>query len=276
MVPQLPARDVAPDLRWYVTPCGIGDYLCVFMAVGEFLSRWPDAVAHIAYNPHANAECILGWDRVQYILTHARPEGYWEVLQGSSRDPNLPWWLCGCMNRRTWFERLGLDWERKRMHYRATEAEEQFAARVWGLGRPRVSIGWHGTNDVKVYPHMREVVDWFVRQGANVVGLDQRGESQGYGRALRGSHGIRDVLAVPATADMHVGICSGPSYAAIGANVPTVLLLPYDDPDEIFEPVVTPSVWSHWKYLDLAGIPLADVLHSCAQMWEHVTGHACR
>jgi hypothetical protein len=274
-VQKLPEGDVAPDLRWYITPCGIGDYLCVFMAVGAYLRKWPNAIAHIAYWPCPAAECILGWDRVAYTAITDQPEGYWDILQQSSRRSDMPWWLCGCNSRKTWFDRLGLDWERKRMYYRITPDEEQFASDVWGPGRPRVSLQWHGGGAHKTYSHMRDVYDWFEERGANVVGLDQRGVSGGHGRALRGDYPIREMLSIPATADMHIGICSGPSYAAIGSNVPTVILLPYDDPDEIFGPLESPPVWSHLKFSDIEGIPLSDILRSCEEMWDHVVGNMC-
>jgi hypothetical protein len=269
-VQELPEGDVAPDLRWYITECGIGDYLCVFMAVGEYLRRWPNAIAHIAYVPTPAADCILGWDHVRYIAAKECPDGYCDIMQQSSRHLDMPWWMCGLNAKEVRFDRLGLDWEHKRMHYRITPDEEQFASGVWGPRRPRVSLQWHGGTPHKTYPHTREVYDWFEKRGANVVGLDQRGVSCGYGRALRGDYPVREMLSIPATADMHIGMCSGPSYAAIGSDVPTVMLLPYDDPDDIFAPLESPAVWAHWKFSDIEGIPLSDVLRSCEEMWDHV------
>lgn len=269
---QLSARDVAPDLYWFISPCGIGDYLTVFMAVGEYLKRWPSAIAHVAYMPSPNVDCVLGWDRVEYLETETCPPGYWHILRESARWQDIEWWRCGFHPRKIWFDRLGLDWYNKRMHYRVTRDEIDYAERAWGMARPRVAIGWHGSSWAKEYPRMGDVADWFIAHGANVLGIDQRGLSRGHGRSLPSGTTVREALSIPATADMYVGTCSGPSYAAIGAGTPTVILMMYDAPEEIFAPLSWPPVWAHWKFDDIAGIPVDDVVASCAEMWRTVTG----
>jgi hypothetical protein len=259
----------APDLRWYVFACGIGDYITVFAPIGEYLAKWPDAVAHVALQHSAKACCIEGWDRVEYSVVDRCPDGYRDILATTWKD--LPPEHEGTLHRHCWWVLAGVDWWNKRLRYYPTPEEIAAADALWGDTRPRVALQWHGTFSDKTHRGWPGVARWFMDRGANLIGLDQYGIGT-VGRSLVGTRPVREVLAVSATADMHVGFCSGPSYAALGAGVPSVILFPYDQPDEIFRPVTTPRVWCHHHPGSLEPIRTDDVLESCEQMWAEVEG----
>jgi hypothetical protein len=260
--------EVPPNIRWFVTSCGIGDYIIVFSPIAEYLRKWPYAIAHVAIQPSLKACCIEGWDRVEYIVSDTCPEGFTDILSTTWKE--LPPDYEGAPHRYAWWFLAGLSWWNKRLWYFPTREEVAAADALWGKGRPRVSLQWHGTFKDKTHSGWPDVARWFMDHGANLMGLDQYGMTNAIGPRLVGTRSIREVLAVAATADIHVGFCSGPSYAALGANVPSVILFPYDQPHEIFLPITTPNVWCHHHLGSLETIGTKEILASCNEAWSQV------
>lgn len=214
---------------------GIGDFIQITSVIPPWQHANPGQEVVIAYQTMKNTETCFGIPGVTYVEAEEPPDGtFLNAFECSPRPPRSVWW-----------ERWGLDYFKKRLHWFPSETERAYAAGVWGLGgAPKIVIQRRGGMWHKFLGCFDLLADFFAREiGANVIVLDPWGESRAKEPGVRRSAPgrLRDTLALVGGADLYVGWDSGPLYAALGQLVPTVGIFSVWPPQGLYWPVTAPA-----------------------------------
>ena len=223
---------------WQEYGLGVGDHLQVWAAIPAWQRANPGQPVRLAHQGYESVAALYNWPGVEYIRADQHPDGYRHIWQASHGPP---WW--------DWYAELGQPWDTKRLYYWPTDSERAYADLVWGSERPRVLLQWTGGMAVKMYAYWPDVLHRLrVNVRGNVIVADWREspdapqECWRVGARLMPRCDLRLALAIAATADLFVGFDSGPMYAALGCEVPSVGIFPVLPASQLFHPIVTPRV----------------------------------
>jgi hypothetical protein len=195
---------------------GVGDYIFCYNIA---LQMGAERIAYHPDNPNAKTLHPVTLDEHLMIYPAAScPEGFLDIFNSGS-----------------FYDRLQRPCER--LYFPIEERFKEHALTMWGEGRPRVCVVWHGRLTMKRWPGFWFCYRHFAMAGYNVLGLDMQNVSEGYGRALRGEQPLYTVLAVAQTADLCIGFECGPWWAAVANLVPSVGIFPNHSAEQLCFPM---------------------------------------